>query len=170
MTDPKNPKYLAHIPGAVGDGEAGASQMTRVCDGKTLGKGDPNRVYLLRTFGREGHEVHDVTDPSKPKVIWRHLGMTDTHKNSWECESGIAYLVSRPPGWRARIVEVFDMSDPTNPVKIRDFGLVGQQPGATGAVPVIHGWCPPDRRATASISPTAPTAAASCRSSTARSS
>ena len=46
VTDPKRPKYLAHIPGAVGDGEAGASQMTRVCDGKTLGKGDPNRVYL----------------------------------------------------------------------------------------------------------------------------
>jgi hypothetical protein len=140
VTDPKNPKYLAHIPGAPGDGEAGASQMTRVCDGKTLGKGDPNRVYLLRTFGREGHEVHDVTDPAKPKVLWRHLGMTDTHKNSWECETGIAYLVSRPKGWRARIVEVFDMSDPSKPVKIRDFGLVGQQPGATGAVPVfIHG-------------------------------
>ena len=65
VTDPKAPKYLAHIPGAVGDGEAGASQMTRVCDGKTLGKGDPNRVYLLRTFGREGHEIWDVTDPSQ---------------------------------------------------------------------------------------------------------
>jgi len=140
VTDPKNPKYLAHIPGAVGDGEAGASQMTRVCDGKTLGKGDPNRVYLLRTFGREGHETWDVTDPSNPKVLWRHLGMTDTHKNYWECETGIAYVVSRPPGWRARITEVFDMSDPANPVKIRDFGLVGQEPGAKGAVPVfVHG-------------------------------
>ncbi len=96
VTDPKAPKYLAHIPGAVGDGEAGASQMTRVCDGKTLGKGDPNRVYLLRAFGREGHEIWDVTDPTKPKVLWRHLGMTDTHKNYWECEAGgIAYLVSR---------------------------------------------------------------------------
>ena len=31
-------------------GEAGAAQMTRVCDGKSLGKGDPNRVYLLRAF------------------------------------------------------------------------------------------------------------------------
>jgi hypothetical protein len=141
VTDPKNPKYLAHIPGAVGDGEAGASQMTRVCDGRTLGKGDPNRVYLLRTFGREGHETWDVTDPSHPKVLWRHLGMTDTHKNFWECEAnGIAYLVSRPKGWRGRITEVFDMSDPANPVKIRDFGLVGQQPGATGAIPeVVHG-------------------------------
>jgi hypothetical protein len=141
VTDPKNPKYLAHIPGAVGDGEAGASQMTRVCDGRTLGKGDPNRVYLLRTFGREGHETWDVTDPSHPKVLWRHLGMTDTHKNYWECEAGgIAYLVSRPKGWRGRITEVFDMSDPANPVKIRDFGRVGQQPGATGAIPeVVHG-------------------------------
>jgi len=45
VTDPKAPKYLAHIPGAVGDGEAGASQMTRVCDGRTLGtRGrDPGR-------------------------------------------------------------------------------------------------------------------------------
>jgi hypothetical protein len=66
--------------------------------------------------------------------------MTDTHKNYWECEGGIAYIVSRPKGWRARIVEVFDLSDPSNPVKIRDFGLPGQQPGATGAVPVtVHG-------------------------------
>ena len=27
-------------------------------------------------------------------------------------------------------------SDPTKPVKIRDFGLPGQEPGATGTVPV----------------------------------
>src|SRR5882724_3487002 len=140
VTDPKQPKYLAHIPGAVGDGEAGAAQMTRVCDGKSLGKGDPNKVYLLRAFGREGHETWDVTDPSKPKVLARMLGMTDTHKNYWECEGGIAYLVSTPPGWRTRMTQVYDLSDPANPVKIRDFGLVGQQPGATGAVPVaIHG-------------------------------
>src|SRR3954451_13838328 len=80
VTDPKNPKYIAHIPGAVGDGEAGAAQMTRVCDGRSLGKGDPDKVYLLRAFGREGHEIWDVTDPAKPKVITRLLGMTDTHK------------------------------------------------------------------------------------------
>jgi len=140
VTDPKQPKYLAHIPGAVGDGEAGAAQMTRVCDGKALGKGDPNKVYLLRAFGREGHETWDVTDPTKPKVLARILGMTDTHKNYWECEGGIAYLVSTPPGWRTRMTQVYDLSDPANPVKIRDFGLPGQQPGATGAVPVaIHG-------------------------------
>ena len=106
VTDPKQPKYLAHIPGAVGDGEAGAAQMTRVCDGKSLGKGDLNKVYLLRAFGREGHETWDVTDPAKPKVLARLLGMTDTHKNYWECEGGIAYLVSTPPGWRTRMTQV----------------------------------------------------------------
>jgi hypothetical protein len=140
VTDPKAPKYIAHIPGAVGDGEAGAAQMTRVCDGKTLGKGDPNKVYLLRAFGREGHEIFDVTDPAKPKVITRLMGLKDTHKNFWECETGIAYLVSTPADWRTRMIQVYDLSDPAHPVKIRDFGLVGQQPGATGAVPVaIHG-------------------------------
>jgi hypothetical protein len=140
VTDPKQPKYLAHIPGAVGDGEAGAAQMTRVCDGRSLGKGDPDKVYLLRAFGREGHEIWDVTDPAKPKVLTRLMGMSDTHKNYWECEGGIGYLVSTPPGWRTRMTQVYDLSDPANPVKIRDFGLVGQQPGATGAIPVaIHG-------------------------------
>jgi hypothetical protein len=140
VTDPRQPKYLAHIPGAVGDGEAGAAQMTRVCDGRSLGKGDPDKVYLLRAFGREGHETWDVTDPAKPKVLARIMGLSDTHKNFWECEGGIAYLISTPPGWRTRMTQVYDLSDPAHPVKIRDFGLVGQQPGATGTVPVaIHG-------------------------------
>jgi hypothetical protein len=38
------------------------------------------------------------------------------------------------------MTEVFDLSDPAKPVKIRDFGIVGQQPGATGAIPEnLHG-------------------------------
>ena len=38
------------------------------------------------------------------------------------------------------MTEIFDLSDPAHPVKIRDFGLVGQQPGATGTVPTeLHG-------------------------------
>ena len=38
------------------------------------------------------------------------------------------------------MTEVYDLSDPAKPVKIRDFGLVGQEPGATGTVPTdLHG-------------------------------
>src|ERR1700685_4035778 len=51
VTDPAHPKYLAHIPGTEGNYEEGGSQMTRVCDGRALPKGDPNKIYLLRVFG-----------------------------------------------------------------------------------------------------------------------
>ena len=142
VTDPAHPRYLAHIPGTPGNYEDGGAQMTRVCDGRALPKGDPNNTYLLRVFGGKGHQIYDVTDPAKPALIWQREGeLNDTHKSWWECDTGIAYLVSGVPGWRVnRMTEVYDMSDPSHPVKIRDFGLPGQQPGATGAVPEqLHG-------------------------------
>jgi hypothetical protein len=142
VTDPKQPKYLAHIPGLEGLGEQGGGQMVRACDGKTLPKGDPSKTYLLRTFGGMGHEIWDVTDPAAPKLVTRvSWGLKDTHKSWWECDTGIAYLVSGVPSWRTRrMTEIYDLSDPTKPVKIRDYGLAGQEPGATGAVPTeLHG-------------------------------
>jgi hypothetical protein len=142
VTDPKNPKYLKHIPAQEGLGEQGGAQMVHACDGKTLPKGDPNKVYLLRTFGGQGHEMWDVTKPEAPTLITRvSWDLKDTHKSWWECDTGIAYLVSGVKDWRVRrMTEVFDLSDPAKPVKIRDFGLVGQEPGATGAIPEnLHG-------------------------------
>jgi hypothetical protein len=142
VTDPKQPKYLAHIPGDEGEGEAGAAQMVRICDGKTLPKGDPARRYMLRTFGNKGHEIWDVTVPEKPALLTTVVkGLKGTHKNWWECDTGIAYLISGVQDWRStRMTQVYDLSDPAKPVHIRDFGLVGQQPGATGKVPInLHG-------------------------------
>jgi hypothetical protein len=142
VTDPAHPKYLHHIPGQEGLYEGGGGQMTRVCDGKSLPKGDPNAVYLLRTFGGAAHEIWNVADPANPKLVSRiEGGLKDTHKNWWECDTGIAYLVSGAPDWRIRrMTQVYDLSDPAHPVKIRDFGLVGQQPGATGSIPTeLHG-------------------------------
>ena len=142
VTDPAQPKYLAHIPGLEGNYEQGGAQMVRVCDGKTLPKGDPGKTYLLRVFGGRGHEIWDVTDPAKPSRLTRIVeGLKDTHKSWWECDTGIAYLLSGAQGWRTRRMSlVYDLSDPTKPVKIREFGLVGQEPGSTGAVPAeLHG-------------------------------
>jgi hypothetical protein len=116
--------------------------MVRVCDGKTLPKGDPNKTYMLRVFGGRGHEMWDVTDPAKPALLTKIIeGLKDTHKSWWECDTGIAYLVSGLQNWRVRrMTQVYDLSDPLKPVHIRDFGLVGQEPGATGAVPMeLHG-------------------------------
>jgi hypothetical protein len=142
VTDPRNPRYLAHIPGEPGTGETGGAQMVRVCNGRDLPKGDPAKVYLLRTYGNLAHEVWDVTVPGRPERVAVVVGnLKGTHKNWWECDSGTAYLVSGLPDWRTRrMTQVFDLSDPAKPVHIRDFGLVGQQPGATGPVPTeLHG-------------------------------
>jgi hypothetical protein len=142
VTDPAHPEYLAHIPGLPGNYEEGGAQMVRICDGKTLPKGDPSKTYMLRVFGGRAHEIWDVTDPAKPAQVTRVVeGLKDTHKSWWECDTGIAYLVSGVEGWRARrMTSIYDLSDPAKPVKIRDFGLVGQEPGASGAVPTdLHG-------------------------------
>src|SRR5262245_43151530 len=141
VTDPANPKYLRHIPGQEGKYEGGGAQMVRVCDGAALPKGDRSAVYMLRTFGSEAHEIWNVADPANPKLVTRLGGLKDTHKSWWECDTGIAYLVSGAPDWRVRrMTQVYDLSDPAHPKKIRDFGLPGQQPGATGAVPTeLHG-------------------------------
>ncbi len=141
VTDPHHPKYLAHIPGEEGLYEAGGAQMVRVCDGKSLPKGDPAKTYMLRTFGNSAHEIWDTSDPTKPALVTRIDGIKGTHKNWWECDTGIAYLVSGVPGWRTnRMTQVYDLSDPAHPQLIRNFGLVGQQPGATGDVPTpVHG-------------------------------
>ena len=144
VTNPGNPKLLAHIPGEPRDpksqGESGGAQMARVCTG--LPNADKNKFYLLRTFGTSAHEIWDVTDPAKPvRVTVIGGNYTDTHKSWWECDTGIAYLVSGVPGWRVtRMMQVYDLSDPAHPRFIRNFGLPGQQPGATGTAPsALHG-------------------------------
>src|SRR5437868_10965176 len=142
VTDPRKPRYLAHIPGEPGVAESGGAQMVRVCNGSELPKGDKSKVYLLRTFGNLGHEVWDVTTPEKPtRIVLVVYKLKGTHKSWWECDTGIAYLVSGVDGWRTRrITQVYDLSDPAHPRFIRNFGLDGQQPGAVGDIPVeLHG-------------------------------
>jgi hypothetical protein len=141
VSDPARPKYLRHIPGAPGKYEDGGAQMVRLCDGSALPKADRSAVYMLRTFGGKAHEIWNVADPANPRLLTRLEGLRDTHKSWWECDTGIAYLVGGAPDWRTkRMTQVYDLSDPAKPVKIRDFGLVGQEPGSTGQVPTdLHG-------------------------------
>jgi hypothetical protein len=142
VTDPANPKLLKHLPGLEGNYEEGGAQMVRVCDGASLPKADKQKTYMLRVFGGKAHEIYDVTDPADPKLLARLESGRDTHKNWWECDTGIAYLVSGIAGWRVRrMTQVYDLSDPAKPVHIRDFGIPGQEPGSTGqTIPTeLHG-------------------------------
>jgi hypothetical protein len=141
VTDVGHTKFLFHIPGPAGDvGNAGA-QMVRVCSGSVLPHGQKGKWYLLRAYGNvgpdEAHQIWDVTDPAAPTLLTTVVsGLSNTHKSWWECDTGIAYLVagSKSDGWHQsgslQHIKVYDLSDPAKPVYIRDFGLVGQQPGA----------------------------------------
>jgi hypothetical protein len=116
--------------------------MVRVCDGSSLPHGDKSKFYLLRAFGNSAHEIWDVSNPARPNRLTVIVsGLRDTHKNWWECDTGIAYLVSGVVGWRVvRMGQIYDLSDPAKPVFIRNFGLPGQEPGAKGPTPGgMHG-------------------------------
>ena len=142
VTDVRNPKYLAHVPGEVGKAEQGGAQMVRICGGDDLPKGVKGRFYMLRVYGNQAHEIWDTTDPARPQLLTTVVrGLKGTHKNWWECDTGIAYLISGEPQWRSRrMTLIYDLSDPAKPVFIRSFGLVGQEPGSAGEVPItLHG-------------------------------
>ena len=137
VTVPETPVYLAHIPAS---GGAGGSQMVQVCAGDRLPRGQSGRFYLLRPNGNRSQEIWDVTDPAGPAFVRTvaEMGRTPageqhTHKNWWECDTGIAHLVGTVDGWRApRILQVFDLADPAAPRRVRDFSLPGVQPDASG--------------------------------------
>jgi hypothetical protein len=161
VSDPRHPKYIFHLP--VADGASGGAQMVRVCDGSTLPIHD-SKIYMLRTYANSAHEIWDVTNPSNPvgvrtvaggnPVIGAQTGapgaLAGTHKSWWECDTGIAYIVGQrgndtADGWGpGNHIFIFDLSNPANPVFLRDWALDGQQPGGVipphfTAVPSIHG-------------------------------
>ena len=172
---PEAPRSTSPIfPGEPGHGEAGGAQMVRVCDGKSCRKGDKSsglpaahRSATRRT--RSGTS----TDPASPSSSpCRRAACSGTHKNWWECDTGIAYLVSGAPGWRVdRMTQIYDLS---RPGQARSSSAISacraSSPARPGRRrPACTARSRTARRATASISATAPTRAASCRSSIARS-
>lgn len=132
VTDPANPVFLHHIVGSDLLGDRSEAQMVRACSGSDLPNGVDGDHYLLRAVGRQGHEIWNVTSPEDPELIAlieQGNNLVDTHKNWWECDTGIAYLVSGVEGWATRrMTQVYDLSSPAEPRFIRNFGLPGQQP------------------------------------------
>ena len=142
VTIPGKPRYLAHVPGDKGRAESGGAQMVRICNGSELPKGDRSKVYMLRSFGNVAHEVWDVTQPEKPvRLVIVEQKLRGTHKNWWECDTGIAYLVSGLAGWMSnRMTQIYDLSDPAKPVHIRSWDVAEQAPGGKGEVRYrLHG-------------------------------
>jgi hypothetical protein len=152
VTDPANPVEKSLIPTPAG----GQSQMTRMCLGSVLPGGQAGHVYLLRNVqggASSGYEQFDVTDVSAPVLLKALRAIRSTHKDWWECSTGIAYMPGSKdatitpagtPLWRqSQAMLIYDWSNPHNgqpPVYIRTFGLPGGEPTATGGVPnSLHG-------------------------------
>ena len=133
VTDPAKPTMLTHIPGP-SPAERGGSEHVRVCDGSVLPAGEPGKVYMLRSYGRQGHQLWDVTIPERPALVSDVvMGLVSTHKNWWDCETGIAYTVGAPPGWSStQIMMVYDISNPRSIRHVRNYGLPGMEPGGSG--------------------------------------
>ena len=160
ITNPERPVEKAHIPVPVSGGQA---QMARMCLGSQLPGGMPGHVYLLRNIqgsSASGYEIWDVTNVSAPQPVAALRGIRSTHKDWWECRSGIAYMpgsrdVPAPNRWRtSQSMLVYDWGNPptpglvgsaivvypTYPKYIRTYGVPGAQPSATGGIPnSLHG-------------------------------
>ena len=151
VTDPANPVEKFHIPATPG----GQSTMVRMCLGSVLPGGQAGKVYMLRGVQggpSAGYEQWDVTNVSAPVRLKALTGLRSTHKDWWECNTGIAFMpgskdpaaFAGTPVWRqSQAMIIFDWSNPHNgqpPVYIRTFGLPGGQPTGTGTVPnSLHG-------------------------------
>ncbi len=150
ITDPRHPVETFHIPVPVAGGQA---QMARLCLGSDLPRGMPGKVYLLRniqgnTAQMSGYETWDVTDVRKPVFLAALRNIRSTHKDWWECKTGIAYMpgsrdaTSGLPLWRqSQSMLIYDWSNPhAAPIYLRTHGLPGGQPSGTGPVPTsLHG-------------------------------
>jgi hypothetical protein len=161
VTDPRNPVEKVHIPVPVAGGQA---QMVRMCLGSQLPGGQAGNVYLLRNIQgstASGYELWDVSNPgvAAPVLLKAQRNLRTTHKDWWECTTGIAYmpgsknaiLSGAVPLWKtSQAMLIFDWSNPhTNnhatcgnnllaldgatvgcPEYIRTYGPVGAQPDA----------------------------------------
>jgi hypothetical protein len=143
VTNPYHPVFLHHIPSTTG-----SSTHVAVCAGNILPKGQKSHWYMLRHDGSTNQELWDVTNPAAPFRMSVILGgLNVTHHDWWECDTGIAYLIagSASDGWYSgQHVYIYDISDPTNPVFIRQWGLVGQQPTASATAQSCYNAPGPD--------------------------
>jgi hypothetical protein len=145
VTDPRHPVYLKHLIA-----DKGGARMVKLCDGNALpGTLYPGRTFLLRENGAVSHEVWDVTDPANPTWVSTPVsGLDVTHRNWWDCSTGIGYIVGGATspkdasydGWNAasspnQHLKIYDLSDPYHPKYIMDFGYPGQNPGSTFVMP-----------------------------------
>ncbi len=133
VASPRTPRILTHIPGRRG----AESRAVQVAEGLL-----PGRDFLLRNQeAREftGFEVWEITDRTWPRLTATIGPFTAAHKSWWDRATGTAYLSASQPGWSGQHLVIYDLSDPTRPRFLANWGLPEQRPGApTGRGVSLH--------------------------------
>ncbi|MHB8769828.1 MAG: LVIVD repeat-containing protein [Syntrophales bacterium] len=125
VADPRTPRIVTHIPGRKG----AESRAVQVAEGLL-----PGRDFLLRNQEAgsfTGFEVWEITDRARPRPAAAIGPFHAAHKSWWDRATGVAYLSAIQPGWSGQHLVIYDLSDPTRPRFIADWGLPEQLPGAT---------------------------------------
>lgn len=168
VTNPANPRLLAHLPGAAGVGGSlepdpansprSEARSMRVCE-RPDAQGRP-AFWMIRQMPAAGYEIYNVTVPENPQKVAHifDLGQTNTHKINWECETdlkgrSVAYLPWRTSGatgdgWRGVYLKIWNLAKPWDPKFIRSYGRPGLEPGAPQPYPsgVHHTGLDPQRK------------------------
>ena len=126
VSDPRQPKVVAHIPGR-GGAESRAVQVAHnYFDCKD---------YLLRNQESGefiGFEVWDITDKTKPRMVSTISPLQAAHKSWWDAKTGYAYLSGTQAGWRGQHLIIYDLRNPSQPKFVSNWGLPQQRPGGSG--------------------------------------
>jgi hypothetical protein len=127
VTDPANPRYVRFIPGPAG---FVTSQMTLHGDLAITAIDEPPFAEH-RQPTESTALIWDISDPENPKQIsaWKG-GTAGSHRNSYP-GGKYAYLSSTMPGFKGRILEIIDVSDPRKPVEAGRWWQPGQKDGET---------------------------------------
>ena len=153
VTDPSDPEFLTYVDGPdntltiqvqVADGIA-ITSMEKPRSGR--GRVDRPEQDPEAPFD-EGANIWDVeTDPANPEHIGTYrTGGDGTHRNYYN-GGDYAYMAAVPGGeYSGRLLEIVDVSDPTDPEPLSKWWWPGQGPGEDDPIPeyLVHGPIYPD--------------------------
>jgi hypothetical protein len=125
VTDTKNPRYVRFVPGPPGVVTSqvslhGTLLLTALDYDRELNSGKPTESTVL---------FWDISDPENPKQVGAFKGGSrGSHRNSYP-GGKYAYLSTTMPGYRGRILEIVDVSDPQHLVEAGRWWQPGQKDG-----------------------------------------
>jgi hypothetical protein len=149
VADPAHPKLVWHIPNAVSAESRGVS----VVYDYGFESNPAGRDYLVRNSEAGSDlkfQIFDITsrdsDPSKIALVSEIKGtppgscgpgcggpfIQRAHKSWWSNESGLLYTAAGEPGFRAAIIQIFDVKNPRQPKFVGRVWLPGQKEGEPG--------------------------------------